>query len=165
MRRGLAGAITRLARVAASSVMAIVAATVPFPSEAALPELAVPRVLGPDVNGVGRPNLNFGYQVAYSGDTAAVMAGSVGIDQIGNAYAGIFVYTWNGAAWIQEALLIPPDANAGHSYSWGAMALEGNRLVVSDDFQGGHIHVYERGASGWTQTAFIDGADGVPVAC
>lgn len=117
---------------------------------------------------------NLGTTVALSGDTLAVGApgpvGAAGGDQPWGTPAprpAVLVFRWDGATWLEEAVLSVPDlpepdpSDAGFGVT---LALEGDTLVVgapyqvppgaSDCYDGcGRVHVFQRTGAAWQHDA------------
>ena len=102
--------------------------------------------------------VNYGQSVAMSGNTLVV--GAKLTDQ---SLGTVFVYTWNGTAWVEQAKLYPEDRFQGGGFGFGAsVAIDGNTLVVGapqDDSAGtgsGAVYVFTLSPDGaWQQTAKI----------
>lgn len=124
----------------------------------------------------------FGGRVALSGNTIAIAAASeagAGLgpnaDQGDNTAANagaVYVFAFDGAAWMQQAYLKASNTSAGDSFG-ARLALHGDLLVVSalgedggstgqdgdqaDNSAGtsGAVYVFERQAGSWSQQAYL----------
>ena len=102
------------------------------------------------------PNDFFGSAVALDGTRALVGApfGETSGQPAGSAY----VFELGPSGWTEVAQLVASDAAAGDEFG-RAVALSGDRAVVGapgDEYDGtdeGSVYVFERGPSGWSQTA------------
>ena len=99
--------------------------------------------------------LNYGQSVAMSGNTLVV--GSKLTDQL---LGTVFVYTWNGSAWVEQAKLYPQDRFQDGGFGFGAsVAIDGSTLVVGaplDNSVGtasGAVYVFTLSNGVWQQTA------------
>jgi hypothetical protein len=131
---------------------------------------------------------DFGHSVALSGDTLAVGAsneasGAKGVappgGQSDNSAAGagaVYVFTRHTVTWTQEAYIKASNTDVGDAFGW-AVALSGDTLVVgaqgesssatgiggdqSDNsaLVAGALYVFARGATGWTQRAYVKGSN------
>jgi len=99
-------------------------------------------------------NDQFGVSVALSGNRLVV--GAHGEDTAGLNAGKVYVYDWNGTAYVEVAQLTASDAQA-NDYFGRSVALSGNRLVVGahlEDTAGldaGKVYAY-----GWSGTAYIE---------
>lgn len=111
-----------------------------------------------------RTRMNFGADVAVSGDTVAVLAAGwrpmgQGPDE---AVGAVFVYREAPGGWVEEALLTPRVGDR-FQFPLGAafVALDGNTLTVTGGtaFPGGGsrpaVFVFERDTNGWSQVAAL----------
>jgi hypothetical protein len=110
----------------------------------------------------------FGWSVAISGNTAVVGARNhdpdMGKGPLANAGAA-FIFVRSGDTWIQEAKLIPKDAQAGDTFGV-SVAIDGNAVVVGatgtdvDDVDNaGAAYVFVRQGIIWTQKAKLVASD------
>jgi len=96
----------------------------------------------------------FGVSVVLSGTRLVV--GAHGEDTVGLDAGKVYVYDWNGTAYVEVAQLTASDATA-YAYFGISVALSGNRLVVgahAEDSAGldaGKVYVYD-----WTGVAYIE---------
>ena len=107
----------------------------------------------------------FGSAVALAGDTAVV--GAYGDDTAAGSNAGSArVFTFDGAAWTEQAMLVGADAAA---YDWfgRALALAGESILIgvpSDNKPavggGGSARVFTFDGAAWVQQAELSTADG-----
>ncbi|MEE8410152.1 MAG: hypothetical protein V3T05_11140, partial [Myxococcota bacterium] len=103
----------------------------------------------------------------YYGDSVDI---SANVAVLGNFYgSGVFVFTWNGSAWIEQTRLIG-TGKAGTFGRDGAAAVFGNVVVVGDrdnDTAGtnaGQVYVFEEVGTGWANASEIILTPAVPVA-
>jgi hypothetical protein len=117
---------------------------------------------------------NLGTTVALSGDTLAVGApgpvGAAGGDQPSGTpvpIPAVFVFRWDGAEWLEEAVLTVPDLTEPDPSDAGfgvTLALEGDTLVVGAPYQRpahgsngypccGRAHVFQRTGTEWHHDA------------
>lgn len=89
-------------------------------------------------DGVG--NAAFGSSVALDGATALIGAPGTGI---------VYVYVWDGAAWSEQAKLIPNDGQ-GAGVGW-SVALSGDTALLGTAT--GAAYVFVRSGSAWTEQA------------
>lgn len=109
----------------------------------------------------GAPEGGFGRDVAIDGDVAVVTANEM-LPYWGSAPelpGAAYVFERNSAGiWQQTAKLTPQPATSGDLFGLG-VALEGNVIVVGAPFSR-LTYVFEKSASGWTQTAVLGGLGG-----
>ncbi|MDX1419634.1 MAG: T9SS type A sorting domain-containing protein [Rubricoccaceae bacterium] len=108
----------------------------------------------------------FGQTTVLEGDAALVGAPAVGTGRCGSAY----VFRRVGAAWTEEAHLVPADCNAGsRDKNFGdALALDGDAVLVGApahdhgsafETQRGAAYLFRRDAGVWSQTAYLTASD------
>jgi hypothetical protein len=92
----------------------------------------------------------FGYQVALSGDTAAITAGSA-----------VDIYVRSGAGWTLQQRLTAADTADVEEYFGGFVALAGDTLAVpsSTGTTIQAVHVFVRSGSNWTEQQKLVAAD------
>jgi hypothetical protein len=80
------------------------------------------------------------------------------------AYGEATVYEWNGANWIERAVLRPNDFKQGGGGDFGfSVAISGDTILVGAPgdtergFNAGAVYVFERSGSSWSQQAKIIG--------
>ncbi|MCP3905688.1 MAG: hypothetical protein GY715_18840 [Planctomycetes bacterium] len=106
-----------------------------------------------------------GRSVGISGDRAVV--GAIGVEIDGAIDAGAaYIFARDGSGWTQETLISASDASFldlfGH-----AVAIDGDTAVVSAIFgdgtveNGGSVYVFQRGSSGWAESALLSAEDAV----
>ena len=106
---------------------------------------------------------NFGYKVSLLGDR--VVVSSHLDDDKGNDSGSVYVYGWDGNAWVEETKLTASDGAAGDLFGY-FVSLWGDRLVVSakyDDDKGsdsGSAYVYGWDGSAWVEEAKLTASDG-----
>lgn len=107
----------------------------------------------------GDENADFGFGIDIDGDIAA--AG--GPDKTGlEVREGIvYVYRYNGVAWVEDGMLTASDAG-GNSFFGSAISIDGDRILVgafnAADANGalvGKMYVYEHDGAQWNETAIL----------
>jgi hypothetical protein len=97
---------------------------------------------------------DLGCAVAMSGTT--VVAG----DSAHNSNTGaVYVFTQSGSRWTQQAELTASDA-ATDDFFGGAVAIDGDILLVSSSQDSGVVYVFTRSGSSWTQQAELPAPPG-----
>jgi hypothetical protein len=107
--------------------------------------------LGASVSPIGQVCSGFGRSVAVSGDTVVVGASS-----------GICVYNRTASGWRQAAELRASGPGAVLAGNFGeSVAVSGTTIVVGAPGVGssGRAYVFTKAASGWRQTAELEGSD------
>ncbi len=105
----------------------------------------------------------FGQSIALSGDTLVIGAPHDG-DQ-GDDSGSVYVFTWSGMVWKQQAKLTAADGAQGDVFGI-SVALSGDTIVVGADLNdekalnAGAVYVYTRSGSSWSQQAKLTAADG-----
>jgi hypothetical protein len=105
----------------------------------------------------------FGQSIALSGDTLVIGAPHDG-DQ-GDDSGSVYVFTWSGTVWKQQAKLTAADGAKGDVFGI-SVALSGDTIVVGADLNdekalnAGAVYVYTRSGSSWSQQAKLTAADG-----
>jgi hypothetical protein len=132
------------------------------------------------LSNVGNDNQQFGGSIAIDslGQTAVIGASTLVESASGLGYAGagrVFVFTFNGNGWSQQAALQTPGSMAGPWMRFGsAVAIHGNSLVigapgvdlpgVSDPFGSkggvGRCHIFTRSGTTWTHQAALEPLNG-----
>lgn len=128
----------------------------------------------------------FGQHVAVSGDGLTLAVGAMGedsaatgvngdqLDDSADAAGAVYVLTWDGATWTQEAYLKASNAGAGDQFGWSLdLSGDGNVLVVGarleasaatgvggdrlDDSadQAGAAYVFARSGGTWHEEAYV----------
>ena len=107
---------------------------------------------------------NLGYAVALSGDTALVGDPYKTVGDQGHVGA-VYVYTWSGTSWSQQAELTDPDA-AGGDYFGASVALSGDTALVgawgatvNGQGSAGKAYIFTRSGGSWTQQAVLNDPD------
>ena len=100
----------------------------------------------------------FGVAVSVSGNIAVVGSSRQTTVNV-SSYGAVFVYEFNGIAWIEAAKLVPfrPNEEFGN-----AVSISGNRIVVGPPnalTRSGVAFVYERVNGVWIQTAELRASD------
>ena len=113
----------------------------------------------------GAASDNFGYSVAFSGETALV--GAPYHDTTGKVSAGAaYVFTRSGGLWTEQAQLIAGDGAAGDRFGhW--VALSGETALVGAPYHdtagkvsAGAAYVFTRSGGLWTEQAQLIAGDG-----
>ncbi len=106
----------------------------------------------------------FGNAVAINGDTILVGAWREG-SAISNKEGSAYVFTRSGAAWVQQAKLVAPDAALNDSLG-SAVALSSDTALVSAKNGGsptnpgvGSVYVFARSGTAWTFQAELTAED------
>ncbi len=111
----------------------------------------------------GAPDDEFGQSVAIRGDIAVV--GAAGDDDDGSFSGSAWVFRRVAGAWIAEAKLTATDGQASDAFG-NAVDVDAGVIVIgalgADGVapNAGRAHVFETGATGWTETAQLLAADG-----
>ena len=107
----------------------------------------------------------FSVSVSLSGDRLVV--GAHGDDDLGNASGAVYVFAWDGSAWVEEIKLTASDGGEGDVFG-GSVSLSGNRLVVGAKGDGdlgnssGSAYVFAWDGSAWVEEAKLNASDGAP---
>jgi len=106
---------------------------------------------------------DYGFAVAIDGSVAAV--GAPGYPSSLGTGGAVYVYRYNGAAWVEEDLLIGSDLS-NQSLFGSAISIDGDRMLVgafnADDStsnQAGKLYVYEYDGAQWNETAELQSDD------
>ena len=86
----------------------------------------------------------------------------VGADIDGSDMGAVYVFEFNGSAWIEVAKLTASDGAAGDRFG-EAVSLHGDRVVVgavNANALAGAAYVFERQGATWNETAKLTAADG-----
>ena len=105
----------------------------------------------------------FGYQVAMSSDNSTIAVGML----YSLGYNGrVYIFTRSGSTFTQQTILIPSDDATRLGQEFGsslALSSDGNTLAVgaanasySSNTGVGHMYVFTRSGSTWTEEAIID---------
>ena len=107
---------------------------------------------------------NLGYAVALSGDTALVGDPYKTVGDQGHVGA-VYVYTWSGTSWSQQAELSDPDA-AGSDYFGASVALSGDTALigawgatVNGQGSAGKAYIFTRSGGSWSQPTVLSDPD------
>ena len=109
---------------------------------------------------------DFGYSVALRGDT--LVAGAVFDDDGGESTGSVYVFTWDGVSWSQQAKLLAPDAKPGDRF--GQVVTLGEDVLVVTARNGdtpaaidsGAVYVLRRQSSAWAFEAKLSMPDLIP---
>src|SRR5262249_15184235 len=103
---------------------------------------------------------HFGMAVALEGDTALIGAPNNTVTAGGQGAA--YVFTRNGASWMQRQRLLASNAAANDHFG-NAVALGGETALISAYLRSaddqGAVYVFERRATGWSETNPIAAPD------
>lgn len=111
----------------------------------------------------------FGIDIAASGNTLAIGASS---DDIGvNENQGsVYMFEWNGAAWIQTQKLYTLSGGNSEDYFGGRVHLQDSLLFVGNEYSPSYyglcqnaVYVYAKNGATWTQQAKIVAPDPVDI--
>jgi hypothetical protein len=109
----------------------------------------------------------FGLSVSVSGN-ALVVGAPKHACAMGSECGSAYVFRLNGAAWVQEGELIPPDL-APSDYFGGAVAVDGDRIVVGARYSdpnalsfAGAAYVFRFDGTAWVQEAKLTAPDAAP---
>lgn len=110
----------------------------------------------------------FGIGVAVDGDRIVVgESGAVRFTEPGSFAGAAYVFERSGAAWVQTAKLVAPDAVAGSFFGYGVTA-DGGRVGVgafADDDDGpwsGSVYLFEQQQGAWSVVAKLTASNGAP---
>jgi len=104
----------------------------------------------------------FGVSVALSGNRLVV--GAHFEDTAGVAAGKVYIYDWNGTAYIEVAQLLASDTQAGDQFG-RSIALSGNRLVVgayrenTAELDTGRVYVYDWDGSAYVEVVQLTASD------
>lgn len=105
----------------------------------------------------------FGYAVAFEGQTAVV--GAPTADLAGSNEGAVYVFVFSGGLWAEQAKLVASDGQDEDRFG-SAVAVDGDTLVVGargDDDDGswsGSAYVFTRAAGLWTERKKLAPGDG-----
>ena len=108
------------------------------------------------------PGDRYGWNVVLRGDRAFI--GSIEDDDNGTGSGSIYVYDYNGTAWVETAKLTASDGAADDGFG-ERIAVDGNRLVAgvqgNDDggAESGSAYIFEYNGSNWVETAKLTASD------
>ncbi len=109
---------------------------------------------------VPHPNADCGdtHQPALSGDGSTLLIGDANCDDAGFLVAGlVYAYQRSGSVWtLAQTIHSPQPAGFERFGESTAISADGNTAVIgSDDVSGNATWVFERGASGWQESALL----------
>ena len=111
----------------------------------------------------GGPGDYFGGAISLSGDVVAV--GALNQDGVGINSGSAYVYRFDGTSWVEEAVLVAFDGEAGDKFG-SSVLVSGDHLMVTasedDDLGGssGSVYVYRHDGLTWVQTQKLTASDG-----
>ncbi len=107
------------------------------------------------------PGDQCGYAVSASGNVMVV--GAFG-DSTRGSYAGaVFVFRFNGTAWVEEQKLLASDGQAGDFFGF-SVSISGDRLIVGafgDDSERGAAYLFEFDGTSWDEVQKLTASDSV----
>ena len=104
----------------------------------------------------GLPQDNFGSTIDFLDDR--IITGTPGRDEVANLAGAVYIYDWNGSAWI-ETKILASDGQEGDLFG-SSVALEDDKFVSGargDDDNGnfqGAIYLLEWDGSSWSETKY-----------
>jgi len=105
----------------------------------------------------------FGYSVSFDGDT--LLIGAYSDDEQGINSGSVYVFTWNGTAWEQQAKLLASDGAAGDKFGY-TVFVDGSLAIIGapwDDDKGedsGSAYVFILFEGVWRQQQKLIASDG-----
>lgn len=97
---------------------------------------------------------HFGESVGVSGMVVAVGAPGADDPQAGDNTGAVYIFEYDGRAWVETAKLIPsrlvPGARIG-----SALAFDGDTLAVSGYPEAGSVYIFQREAGRWREMAQV----------
>jgi len=106
----------------------------------------------------------FGSRIAIDGDTMVVTA--YGDDDGGALSGSVYVFTWDGNAWVEQAKLIASGDSSTHCF--GDVAdISGDTIIVGDScnddagVDAGAVHIFRWDGNGWAEEAKLTASDTV----
>jgi hypothetical protein len=106
----------------------------------------------------------FGYSVSLDGNQALV--GAILNDHAGTSSGKVYVYEFNGSAWVEDQTLIASDA-AAQALFGASVDLSGNRAVIGANRDSGNttasgsVYVFDHNGTVWTESQKLNVA-GIP---
>jgi hypothetical protein len=107
---------------------------------------------------------HFGESVALNGTVIAVGAPGADDPQAGDNTGAVYIFEYNGRAWVETAKLTPSRRKPGARIG-SALALDGDMLAVSGSLEAGSVYIFQREAGGWREMAQVpvpSSSDGEP---
>ena len=98
------------------------------------------------------------------GDT--IVVGAYGDDDVGTLSGSVYIFDWNGSAWVESQKLLDQEAGANDEFG-KAVSLSGDKLVVSAHFDdevatnSGAAIVFHKVAGAWIQVQRLTASDAV----
>jgi hypothetical protein len=102
--------------------------------------------------GAGQDGDGFGYDVSLSGDRALVGA------SVGEA---VYVFDRSGTSWAESATLAPASLQVSASVG-KSVSLEGDLAALGAHGGDGLVHLFSRGALGWSETSVLQPTAALP---
>ncbi len=106
----------------------------------------------------------FGYSVSLSGNIA--MIGAYGDDDNGFDSGSVYVFTYNGSSWTQQAKLLAFNGAVGDNFG-NALSQDGSTAIIGafakdgGEMNSGSAYVFIRTGTIWNQQAELFASDGV----
>lgn len=139
-------------------VVALIAATVALVA----PSLSKDKWVEQAKLSIPRGLEDFGQDIAIDQDTAVVGARGYGLPNIGYYGGTVFVYTYSGGNWSEQAKLFLPQTLMHKSNSFGSsVAIDGDtillvaNLLTEDDPHNVPLYVYTRKGNTWSLQAHL----------
>jgi len=111
----------------------------------------------------GQANDRFGNAVSFDGDWLAIAAW---LEDAGGGSAGaVYMFRWNGSAWIQHKKLVAPDSAGGDQFG-RYVSVSGNKVLIGawkDDapsFDSGSAYVFRYNGAEWVLEQKLLAPDG-----
>ena len=107
----------------------------------------------------------FGYDVSLDEEVAAISSPHYREFSPDRIYGYVYVYRYNGTAWVEESIIQPTDLN-GEDLFGNSVSIDGNVLAAgshrdSDQaMNAGSVYVYRYNGSSWVQDSKLVASDG-----
>lgn len=108
----------------------------------------------------------FGRITSINSDGTVAIVSSHNDDDGGNDAGAVYVFTFNGISWSQEAKLLAGDASANDKFGFTLNASpDGSKFIVgspSDDDEGsnaGAVYIFSKNGGTWSQEAKLTASD------
>ena len=108
----------------------------------------------------------FGYSCALSADGTVLAVGAYAEDTAGSGAGKVYIYDWNGSAWVERNMLTASDAADGDSFGVGcALSADGTVLAVGAHAQdtaasnAGKVYIYDWNGSAWVERNTLVASD------
>lgn len=106
----------------------------------------------------------FGRSLALSSDGAIMAVGATGWESVGTNRGGVYIYDWNGSAWVQRGSVLTAGDAADNDRFGASVAIssDGSVLTVgADSWEGatqtdaGGVYVFDWNGSAWVQRGAV----------